>query len=144
MKLFEIVIIFIFFTTQSLAADLKSLKYFKKSIIEIQARFSYEETITKKTGAQVVTHDQINKILSYTKNSLFYSNKVLDKDLDQLDPAIFYKNLADKYENLFRNGLRLSIASMENNDIKKGLKSQKLLNEWGEYYRKTRVKIFKK
>jgi len=52
--------------------------------------------------------------------------------------------LADKYENLFRNGLRLSIASMENNDIKKGLKSQKLLNEWGEYYRKTRVKIFKK
>ena len=67
------------------------------------------------------------------------------KDISNYDSIPYHEALElIRYENLFRNGLRLSIASMENNDIKKGLKSQKLLNEWGEYYRKTRVKIFKK
>ena len=128
-------------TTGSLAADLKSLEYFAKSMYEIQARFNYEEKIIKKKGVQVVTDEQMNQLLSYTKNSLYYSNKVLNKDLDKADPALFNKTLAKNYEILFRQGLRLSIVSMESNDLKKGLKSQKLLNKWGKYYRKIRKKI---
>ena len=130
---------FLLFSAELLADDMKSLEYFAKSINEIQARFKYEEQFTKTKGT--LTEKQFNKILKYTEEALYYSTKVHDKDLDKLDPALFNKTLAKNYENLFREGLRLSIYSMKNNDIALGLKSMRLINEWGKYYRKIRKKI---
>lgn len=139
MKIFKILFIFLLFSAELLADDMKSLEYFAKSINEIQARFKYEEQFTKTKGT--LTEEQFNKILNYTEEALYYSTKVHDKDLDKLDPALFNKTLAKNYENLFREGLRLSIYSMKNNDIASGLKSMRLINEWGKYYRKIRKKI---
>jgi len=72
---------------------------------------------------------------------LEYSNKVLDEDLDKLDRSLFYKTLADKYEKLFREGLRLYISSWEEADPIKGLEAHKLLDKWAKYYRKLRKKL---
>jgi len=130
---------FLLFSAELLADDIRSLEYFAKSINEIQARFKYEEQFTKTKGT--LTEEQFNKILNYTEEALYYSTKVYNKDLDKLDPALFNKTLAKNYENLFREGLRLSIYSMKNNDIASGLKSMRLINEWGKYYRKIRKKI---
>ena len=139
MKIFKILFMFLLFSAELLADDIRSLEYFAKSINEIQARFKYEEQFTKTKGT--LTEEQFNKILNYTEEALYYSTKVYNKDLDKLDPALFNKTLAKNYENLFREGLRLSIYSMKNNDIASGLKSMRLINEWGKYYRKIRKKI---
>ena len=139
MKIIKTLILFFILNTELIAADIKSLEYFGKSINEIQARFKYEEQFSKSKGT--LTEAQFNKILAHTEKALSYSARVHDKDLDKLDPALFNKTLAKNYENLFRKGLRHSIFSMKNSDVASGLKGMRLMNEWGKYYRKIRKKI---
>ena len=142
MKIIKSIFILLITTNLCLAADLDSLKYFRKSIEEIQAGFTYAEKITEAQGATgTLSKEQVNKIIYHSKKALEYSNKVLDEYLNKLDRSLFYKTLAKKYENLFREGLRLHISGWEEGDPIKGLEANKLLNEWGKYYRKLRKKM---
>ena len=142
MKIIKSIFLLLITTNLCLAADLDSLKYFRKSIEEIQANFTYLEEISNTQGASgTLSQEQVNKVVSFAKRSLQYSNKVLDEDLDKLDRSLFYKTLADKYESLFREGLRLYISAWEEGDPIKGLKSNDLLNKWGKYYKKFRKKF---
>ena len=103
---------------------------------------TYLEEISNAQGTSgTLSQEQVNKVVSFAKRSLQYSNKVLDEDLDKLDRSLFYKTLADKYESLFREGLRLYISAWEEGDPIKGLKANNLLNKWGKYYRKFRKKF---
>ena len=142
MKIIKSIFILLITTNLCLAADLDSLKYFRKSIEEIQAGFTYAEKITEAQGATgTLSKEQVNKIIYHSKKALEYSNKVLDEDLNKLDRSLFYKTLAKKYENLFREGVRLHILGWEEGDPIKGLKANNLLNDWGKYYRKFRKKF---
>ena len=58
-----------------------------------------------------------------------------------MDPSLFFKSLSKNYEKLFRSGLRLYIEGWEKGDPIIGTKANKLLNEWGNYYKKIRKKI---
>ena len=142
MRFLKSIIILLITTNFCIAADLDSLKYFRKSIEEIQAGFAYADRIASLQGTTgTFSQEQVNKIVGYAKKSLEYSNKVLDDDLDKLDRSLFYKTLADKYENLFRKGLRLYIEGWQEGDPLKGIEANKLLNDWGTYYRKLRKKL---
>ena len=142
MRFLKSIIILLITTNFCIAADLDSLKYFRKSIEEIQAGFAYADRIASLQGTiGTFSQEQVNKIVGYAKKSLEYSNKVLDDDLDKLDRSLFYKTLADKYENLFRKGLRLYIEGWQEGDPLKGIEANKLLNDWGTYYRKLRKKL---
>ena len=142
MRIFKSILILLITTNFCLAADLDSLKYFRKSIEEIQAGFAYADRIASLQGTTgTFSQEQVNKIVGYAKKSLEYSNKVLDDDLDKMDRSLFYKTLADKYENLFRKGLRLYIEGWEEGDPLKGIEANKLLYDWGTYYRKLRKKF---
>jgi hypothetical protein len=142
MRFLKSIIILLITTNFCIAADLDSLKYFGKSIEEIQTGIAYADKISETQGSiGTLSKEQVDKIIYHSKKALEYSNKVLDKDLNKLDRSLFYKTLADKYENLFRKGLRLHILGWEEGDPIKGLEANKLLNEWGKYYRKLRKKM---
>ncbi len=105
---------------------------------------SFEENISQTRGAKgtfTLTRSEVRKIINHTKKSLEYSKLVKDGDLDWMDPSLFFKSLSKNYENLFREGLRLKIEAWNEGDPVIGLKSNKLLNEWGSYYRKMRKKL---
>jgi len=130
--------------TQAFSADRSSLEYFRLSIEEIQMGLSFEENISQTRGAKgtfTLTRSEVRKIINHTKKSLEYSKLVKDDDLDWMDPSLFFKSLSKNYENLFREGLRLKIEAWNEGDPVIGLKSNKLLNEWGSYYRKMRKKL---
>jgi hypothetical protein len=63
--------------------------------------------------------------------------------LDAWDKSLFYKTLSDNYFNKFQKGLVLYVDAWENGNTKKALEANKLLNEWGKYYRKYRKKLLK-
>jgi hypothetical protein len=130
--------------TQAFSADRSSLEYFRLSIEEIQMGLSFEENISQTRGAKgtfTLTRSEVRKIINHTTKSLEYSKLVKDDDLDWMDPSLFFKSLSKNYENLFREGLRLKIEAWNEGDPVIGLKSNKLLNEWGSYYRKMRKKL---
>ena len=128
--------------TQAFSADRSSLEYFRLSIVEIQKGLSFEESISKSRGATgTLTRSEVRKIIKHTKKSLEYSKFVKDDDLDWMDPSLFFKSLSKNYENLFREGLRLKIEAWNEGDPVIGLKANRLLNEWGSYYRKMRKKL---
>ena len=80
-------------------------------------------------------------MINHFKKALEYSYKVTNDDLEKLDNSLFYKTLPDKYENLFRKGLRLYIEAWEEGDPLKGIEANKLLYDWGTYYKKLRKKL---
>ena len=133
--------LFFMLITQTFSADRSSLEYFRLSIEEIQKGFSFEESISKSRGTFTLNRSEVRKIINHTKKSLEYSKLVKDDDLDWMDPSLFFKSLSKNYENLFREGLRLKIEAWNEGDPVIGLKSNKLLNEWGSYYRKMRKKL---
>ena len=128
--------------TQAFSADRSSLEYFRLSIEEIQKGLSFEESISQSRGATgTLTRSEVRKIIKHTKKSLEYSKFVKDDDLDWMDPSLFFKSLSKNYENLFREGLRLKIKAWNEGDLAIGLKANRLINEWGSYYRKMRKKL---
>jgi hypothetical protein len=133
--------LFFMLITQAFSADRSSLEYFRLSIEEIQKGFSFEESISKSRGTFTLNRSEVRKIINHTKKSLEYSKLVKDDDLDWMDPSLFFKSLSKNYENLFREGLRLKIEAWNEGDPVIGLKSMRLLNEWGSYYRKMRKKL---
>ena len=133
--------LFFMLITQAFSADRSSLEYFRLSIEEIQKGFSFEEGISKSRGTFTLNRSEVRKIINHTKKSLEYSKLVKDDDLDWMDPSLFFKSLSKNYENLFREGLRLKIEAWNEGDPVIGLKSMRLLNEWGSYYRKMRKKL---
>ena len=133
--------LFFMLITQTFSADRSSLEYFRLSIEEIQKGFSFEESISKSRGTFTLNRSEVRKIINHTKKSLEYSKLVKDDDLDWMDPSLFFKSLSKNYENLFREGLRLKIEAWNEGDPVIGLKSMRLLNEWGSYYRKMRKKL---
>ena len=133
---------FFLITTQVLSADRSSLKYFRLSIVEIQKGLIFEESISQSGGAKgTLTRSEVRKIINHSKKSLEYSKLVKNDDLDWMDPSLFFKSLSKNYENLFREGLRLKIEAWNEGDPAKGLKANRLLNEWGSYYKKMRKKL---
>ena len=143
MKLTKCVLLFFLFTTTSvISADRSSLDYFRLSIEEIQKSFSIGNDIALEQGAVVtLTQSQVNQIVYHAKKSLRYSKFVKDDDLDWMDPSLIFKSLSKNYEKLFRSGLRFYIESWEKGDLVIGIRANKLLNEWGDYYKKIRKKI---
>ena len=133
--------LFFMLITQAFSADRSSLEYFRLSIEEIQKGFSFEESISKSRGTFTLNRSEVRKIINHTKKSLEYSKLVKDDDLDWMDQSLFFKSLSKNYENLFREGLRLKIEAWNEGDPVIGLKSMRLLNEWGSYYRKMRKKL---
>ena len=95
----------------------------------------------------------MGKVVHNTKTSLREEAKVFlpqikelypvvkNDDLDWMDPSLFFKSLSKNYENLFREVLRLKIEAWNEGDPVIGLKANRLLNEWGSYYRKMRKKL---
>ena len=133
---------FFLITTQVLSADRSSLEYFRLSILEIQKGLSFEDSISQSRGAKgTLTRSEVRKIINHSKKSLEYSKLVKNDDLDWMDPSLFFKSLSKNYENLFREGLRLKIEAWNEGDPAKGLKANRLLNEWGSYYKKMRKKL---
>jgi len=143
MRLLKYALLFFIFTTSSvISADRSSLDYFRLSIEEIQKSFTVGDNIVLEQGAiGSLTQSQVNTIVNHAKKSLKYSKLVKDDDLDWMDPSLFFKSLSKNYEKLFRSGLRLYIESWEKGDPIIGIKANKLLNEWGNYYKKIRKKI---
>ena len=134
--------LFFMLITQAFSADRSSLEYFRLSIEEVQKGLNFEENISQTRGAKgTVTRSEVRKIINHTKKSLEYSKLVKDDDLDWMDPSLFFKSLSKNYENLFREGLRLKIEAWNGGDPVIGLKANKLINEWGSYYRKMRKKL---
>ena len=136
--------LFFMLITQAFSADRSSLEYFRLSIEEIQMGLSFEENISQNRGVKgtfTLTRSEVRKIINHTKKSLEYSKLVKDDDLDWMDPSLFFKSLSKNYENLFREGLRLKIEAWNEGDLAIGLKANRLLNEWGSYYRKMRKKL---
>ena len=136
--------LFFMLITQAFSADRSSLEYFRLSIEEIQMGLSFEENISQTRGVKgtfTLTRSEVRKIINHTKKSLEYSKLVKDDDLDWMDPSLFFKSLSKNYENLFREGLRLKIEAWNEGDPVIGLKANRLLNEWGSYYRKMRKKL---
>ena len=141
MRVFKSILILLLTTNFCLAVDSDSLNYFRKSIEEVQAGLAYAEKISEVQDTTfTISEEQVNKIIYHSKKALEYSNKVLDEDLNKLDRSLFYKTVAKKYENLFREGLRLHISAWEEGDTVKGVKANKLLNNWAKYYNKLRKK----
>ena len=130
------------FVTQAFSADRSSLKYFRLSIEEIQKGLTFADNIVQSRGAiGNLTKSEVRKIINHAKKSLEYSKLVKEDDLDWMDPSLFFKSLSKNYENLFREGLKLYIQAWNEGDPVKGLKANKLINEWGSYYRKMRKKL---
>jgi hypothetical protein len=142
MRKLYLTVIFFLITTQVLSADRSSLKYFRLSIVEIQKGLIFEESISQSGGAKgTLTRSEVRKIINHSKKSLEYSKLVKNDDLDWMDPSLFFKSLSKNYENLFREGLRLKIEAWNEGDPVIGLKANRLLNEWGSYYKKMRKKL---
>ena len=134
--------LFFTFFTQVFSADRSSLEYFRLSIEEIQRGLTFADKIVQSRGASgALTKSEVRKIVNHAKKSLEYSKLVKDDDLDWMDPSLLFKSLSKNYENLFREGLKLYIEAWNEGDPIKGLKANKLINEWGSYYRKMRKKL---
>ncbi len=137
MKLLNISLIFFIFSTQVFADYENSIKNFKLSIEEIQQGLSFANSISETRGATgTLDRSEMSKIVNHAKKALEYSKLVKEEDLDKLDPSLFFKSLSKNYENLFRKGLMVYIEAWNEGDIAKGLKANRLLNDWGDYYNK--------
>ena len=142
MRLLLLISLSFMITTQVFTDDRSSLEYFRLSIEEIQKGFTFADKISKSRGSSgTLTKSEVRKIINHAKKSLEYSKLVKDDDLDWMDPSLIFKSLSNNYENLFREGLKLYIEAWSDGDPIKGLKANKLLNDWGSYYRKMRKKL---
>ena len=124
-----------------------TIPHFTDSINYIQKSFSVKPKdvkITKegyKTGA--LTDSEHKQILNFAKLALQSSYKVSKNDLNDLDKSLFNKTLSDNYFNKFQKGLILYVEAWETGNQQKGIAANRLLDEWGEYYRKFRKKLLK-
>ena len=124
-----------------------TIPHFTDSINYIQKSFSVklkDVKITKegyKTG--ILTDSEYKQILNFAKLALQSSYKVSKNDLNDLDKSLFNKTLSDNYFNKFQKGLILYVEGWETGNPQKGIAANRLLNEWGEYYRKFRKKLLK-
>lgn len=124
-----------------------TIPHFADSLNYIQKSFSVKPKdvkITKegyKTGT--LTDNEHKQILNFAKLALQSSYKVSKNDLDDLDKSLFYKTLSDNYFNKFQKGLILYVEAWETGNFQKSIAAKKLLDEWGEYYRKYRKKLLK-
>ena len=140
---FFILLILLVFSIKDSKAN--SLNYFKLSIEETMKMYGVMDEIRqdnnfKATGT--MTDSQLNRIIRHAQNALSYSNKVKNKDLDKLDRSLFFKDLKDKYDDLFREGLIGTIQCYQTFDQGICKKSDKLLNKWGDYYIDLRKKLY--
>ena len=122
-----------------------TLVHFRDSIIYIQKSFSVEpkDVNINKKGYQTgkLSPEEHRKILNNAKLALQSSYKVSKDDLDAWDKSLFYKTLSDNYFNKFQKGLILYVDAWETGNPVKGIQANKLLDEWGKYYRKYRKKL---
>ena len=124
-----------------------TLPHFADSLNYIQKSFSVKPKDVKttkegyKTGT--LTKTEHKQILGFAKLALQSSYKVSKDDLDDWDKSLFYKTLSDNYFNKFQKGLVLYVEAWETGNLQKSIAANKLLNEWGEYYRKYRKKLLK-
>ena len=145
-NIFSIIVILLIFTFFSINnTKASTLEYFKLSIDEAMKMYAVMDEIRrdnnfKATGT--MTDSQLNRIIRHAQNSLNYSNKVKNKDLDKLDRSIVFKDLKDKYEDLFRNGMKGTIQCYKSFDQSVCKKSDKLLKKWGNFYRDFRKKFY--
>jgi hypothetical protein len=154
-KVLIILSISFFFSNEAFSKSFKTkedflnstLPYFADSLNYIQKAFSVDpkDVRTTKEGYKTgtLTESEHKKILGFAKSALQSSYKVSKKDLDAWDKSLFYKTLSDNYFNKFQKGLVLYVDAWENGNTKKALEANKLLNEWGKYYRKYRKKLLK-
>ena len=125
----------IFFSINNSKAN--SLEYFKLSIDEAMNMYGVMDDIRRDSNYKAtgtITDSQLNKIIRHAQNALNYSNKVKNKDLDKLDRSLVFKDLKDKYDDLFREGMSGTIECYQNYDPGICKQSDKLLKKWGKYY----------
>ena len=71
MRIFKSILILLITTNFCLAADLDSLKYFRKSIEEIQAGFAYADGIASLQGTTgTFSQEQVNKVIEIMENAV--------------------------------------------------------------------------
>lgn len=145
-KIFSIFITLIFLiiisTTESKS---NTLEFFKLSIDEAMKMYSTMDKIRKENNFQssgTMSEAQMNSIIYHAQSALNYSYKVNNDDLDKLDRSLFFKDFKDKYDDLFREGLKQLIVCYDTFDTKTCKNSDKLLNKWGDYYTEFREKLF--
>lgn len=141
--IFIILLFSILFSTGETKAN--SLEYFKLSIDETMKMYGVMDEIRKDNNFKAtgtMSDSQLNRIIRHAQNALSYSNKVKNKDLDKLDRSLFFKDLKDKYDDLFRGGLIGTIKCYQTFDQGICKKSDKLLNKWGDYYIDLRKKLY--
>lgn len=105
----------------------------KMEIGHIWKSINYYQTIVKEANKSApyseISKDEIQNTIQLLKNCLYEATFVSDAVLDKLLPE-FKMNFRQK----FQKGVQLYLEGLQNDDNKKLLSGQILIDEWGSWY----------
>ena len=112
-------------------AEKKQLQHFRTSMDLRSQAVGIINSHTSKPGVITVPKGDVDLVVSLYRKSLQESQLVSDGVLRKL-----HEDLPDQYHTRYQPSLRLCAEAMEDGDNRKQLESQRLADEFGEFYLK--------